>query len=472
VATSIDDGRKLTKKLLEKTQIERTRLATISNYVRGSHSPVYTPNGAQNEYKWITDRSSFNMLNLIVSTIAQNLYVDGYRRKEESSDAKAWEIWQANRFDLLQAGIYRSALQFGYAFAVALPGTRNTPDGEEDMPQLRPVSARRMIAAYEDEILDEWPQYAVEISTGFTADGEKFTAYFYDDENIIEYSARDISWNDLKHVDTRKHGTGFCPVVKYRNIIDLDGNNWGEVQPLLNVQDQINFTTYGLLMAQLYSAFRQRWATGLDRTTDENGSPMQPFRPMIDAIIASESTDTKFGEFAATDLNGYLKSREEGMRGMAIMSQLPPYQLIGTGDLASAEALAAARDGLDRLVNERQQSFGESHEQLLRLASKQNGDTTGWNDQSAQVVWRDTSTRAFAATVDALTKLASGLGIPVKALWEKIPGVTKKDVERWSEIAEKEPDALDLILRDMTMPRSRNGAGDAAVSGGSQPASR
>jgi hypothetical protein len=52
-------------------------------------------------------------------------------------------------------------------------------------------------------------------------------------------------------------------------------------------------------------------------------------------------------------------------------------------------------------------------------------------DTSAQVIWRDTEARSLASTVDALGKLVTMLGVPPQALWERIPGVTQQDVERW-----------------------------------------
>lgn len=459
--TSVDQAQKLTKQLWQESQLERNRLWKIHRYSKGNHDSVYEPRGANAEFKWISSRSRYNLLPLVVSTIAQNLYVDGYRRKSEESDTDAWNIWQANRFDVFQAGIYRSAVRYGTGYAVSLPGELTVDDETESMPSLRPVSALRMLAAYDDEVIDEWPRFAIETSVGRNYEGKRaFTVRFYDDNQIHTFQADDSNFTRLEHTGTEDHETGFCPVVRYRNIIDLDGDNWGEVEPLIPMQDQINFTTYGLLMAQLYSAFRQRWATGLAKSDDQN------FKPRADAMIASESTETKFGEFAATDLQGYLKSREETIRGIAITAQLPPYQFLGTDDLASAEALAAARDGLDRLVNERQQSFGESHEQLLRVASLQKGDKTGWNDMNARVVWRDTSTRAFAAIVDALVKLAS-IGVPPKALWSMIPGVTKTEAAEWEEMAENNPDELTRILGGLEARNRQvgNGSANAGVPG-------
>ncbi len=66
----------------------------------------------------------------------------------------------------------------------------------------------------------------------------------------------------------------------------------------------------------------------------------------------------------------------------------------------------------------------------------------------AQVRWRDTESRALSATVDALGKMAAMLGVPVQELWEKIPGVTQQDVERWkTTVAEGDPIAsLEAML--------------------------
>jgi hypothetical protein len=136
----------------------------------------------------------------------------------------------------------------------------------------------------------------------------------------------------------------------------------------------------------------------------------------------------KVGEFDQTDLDGYIKSREASIRHAATLSQTPVHELIGELVNLSAEALAAAEQGHERKVDERKTLFGESHEQTLRLAGTLAGITI---PDDAEVVWRDTSARSFAATVDGLGKLVTMLGVPEQMLWERIPGVTRQDVERW-----------------------------------------
>ena len=111
----------------------------------------------------------------------------------------------------------------------------------------------------------------------------------------------------------------------------------------------------------------------------------------------------------------------------------------------SAEALVAAEQGHTRKLNERETGFGESWEQVHGLIGGYIGVEV--SDQ-AQVRWRDTEARSFAAVVDGLAKLADSLEIPKEALWERIPDVTDQDIARWRELR-REGDALASLFEDI-----------------------
>ncbi|MGH3878053.1 MAG: phage portal protein [Actinophytocola sp.] len=459
MALSEDNAKATVATLLDLRQPEQERLNRIARYVRGKHSSVYVPKGAKHEYRWLIDRAKQNMLRLVINVVAQNLYVDGYRPATSDDNAPPWEIWQANRMDARQHGVHRAALKYGVSYNLVLPGT---PE-----PVITPMSPRRLTAFYADPVNDEWPLYALDVTTERTKEpggkpGEKKIIRLFDDTSAYRFEAVD---NRLDFQSVEDHDLGVCPAVRYLNEVDLDEDEAvaGEVEPLIEIQDQINSTTFGLLMAQQYAAFRQRWATGMV-TEDEQGRPLPPPNAGVDRLLTNDSTDARFGEFEATPLDGYLKSREESVRAMATISQTPPYYLLGVVANLSAESLAAARDGLDRKVEERKSTFGESHEQTLRLAAKAKKDIQGWDDTSAQVVWRDTSTRALAQTVDALGKLVQMLKVPEQALWERIPGVTQTDIKRWQEIAaDAEPDLNRIAAGFLTQQGGQRGPGDGQL---------
>ena len=429
-------------KLMTLREDEQPRLDKIAAYVRGRQASVYVPRGARQEYRWLINRSRVNLLPLPVTVLAQNLFVDGYRAEKSDKNAKAWDYWQANRMDRGQHGLHRAVAKYGLAYVVALPGKL----GDQAMPVITPKSPRRLTAFYADPVEDEWPAFAIETKIENIAPGKRQrVVLLYDDQT--RYRLTGSVDSRILRLDTgpdavMAHGLGVCPVVRYLSGDDLDGDDClrGEVEPLFDQQDQLNMTTFNLLMAQHYSAHRQRYVSGMV-ATDENGNPKAPFEAAVDKLWVSEDPDTKFGEFGATDLSGYLNSAEAQKRDMATMSQIPPNHLLGQMANLSAEALNAARDGLNSKVAEYKSVLGESHEQTMRLASLAAGDKAGWEDTSAQVVWRDTESRSLQATVDALGKLTQMLGVPPEELWERIPGVSQQDVERWKATA-KENDAL------------------------------
>ena len=409
---------------LEEThERDEKHLDRIESYLRGVQDSVYVPKSAQREYRWIVDRARVNVLPLVVDTIAQALYVEGYRPARESENAAPWDIWQANRMDARQTGVHRAALSYGVAYIVGLPGNGN--------PVLLPRSPRRLTTIYRDPVDDEWPQYALEETPGSKDVPERYRLF---EARYVHELVEDES-GGFVHTGTLEHGFENCPVVRYVNRYDIDGRVTGEVAPLIPLQDQINFTTFGLLMAQQYAAFRQRWVTGMAIPEDEQGRPIEPMNVAVNRLLVAEDSDTKFGEFGQTDLGGYIDSRESTLKHLATVSQVPPHALLGQMANLSAEALAAAEAQQTRKIGERKTLFGESHEQTLRMAAWFAGDEEAAADTSAQVVWRDTEARSMAATVDALGKLTQLLGVPPAELWDRVPGVTMQDVDRWRAAA-------------------------------------
>ncbi len=400
-------------------EAEEEHLDYVEDYFEGKHSSIYVPKTARREFQWIVRRSQVNVLPLVVDTLAQSLYVVGYRPARSSENAAPWDIWQANRMDARQAGVHRAALTYGVSFVIGLPG--------DPVPVLRARSPKDLTAVYADVVDDEWPQYALEDTP------QKGRYRLYDATHV--YDLMEDKNDRFSFVSAAEHGFGYCPVVRFLNRYDLDGHTTGEVEPLIPLQDQINFTTFGLLMAQQYSAFRQRWVTGMAIPEDDKGQPIEPLNVAVNRLLVAEDPDTKFGEFGQTDLGGYIESRESTLRHLATISQVPPHNLLGQMANLSAEALAAAEAGQSRKIAERKSSFGESWEQVLRMAAAFAGDMESANDMNAQVVWRDTEARSLSSTVDALGKLAQMLGVPPQELWDQIPGVSAQDVERWRATA-------------------------------------
>jgi hypothetical protein len=71
------------------------------------------------------------------------------------------------------------------------------------------------------------------------------------------------------YIERRAHGLNFCPVVRYRDRMFLDGEEqFGLVEPLIDIQRRVDETQFELLTAQYYTAFQMRYVIGwIPRTT-------------------------------------------------------------------------------------------------------------------------------------------------------------------------------------------------------------
>lgn len=423
---SSDDIVKQARDLMAFQNTERTHLDLIRRYWRGKQDPpLVIPKTVPAEVKALLRIGRVNICELVVNTFGQSMFMDGFRASNGRGDAvdEFWRVWQRNRFDRDQTGVYRSAFAYGTSYVTVTPGDTD--------PVMRPRSPRMLTAMYGED--PDWPMWALE-KTG----PDTFRMY---DETAVYFLGQER--DRLVHIETREHGVRVhgepvCPVIRYVSEVDLDAEDdvddepvAGLVVPLMKLQDQIDLTTFELLVAQHFAAFKQRYIIGWVAPDEETKLRMGATQTWS---FKDHPDDIRIGELTETDLKGYIDSREASLRHAASLSQAPAHELIGELVNLSAEALTAAEAGRDRRIDEVQTLFGESNEQTAQAV----GSLIGVDiPDDAQGVWRDTSARAFSAQVDALGKAATMLGIPAHELWERLPGATLQDVARWRETAEQ-----------------------------------
>jgi hypothetical protein len=404
-----------TRLMLDWRRSDAGRLDRLYDYIHGKQKFLWLPATAPREVRRIAEMSRVNVLSLVVDSVAQSMYVDGYRAPKTEQEAPAWAIWQENKLDARQLGVHRAALGYGVSYTTALPG--------EPVPVIRGISPRMMTAVYGED--DDWPMWALEKRR--SAVKGKSLYRLYDDESVY-YMAADSN-GDVQFISSEVHGIGVVPVIRFLAKSDLDDEITSEIEDLITLQDQINLTTFGLLVVQHYGAFPQKWIAGWAASNED-----EKVQVAANKVLTFEDPETKIGQLSAAELDGYIDSRRDALRNLAAISQTPAHQLRGELVNLSAEALAAAEQAERRKITERETMFGEAWEQTLALAGTIGGVES---DPQAQVRWKDTEARAFAATVDALGKMAQMLGIPQQELWERVPGATQADVERWKATAAK-----------------------------------
>ncbi|MFV0315454.1 MAG: phage portal protein [Microthrixaceae bacterium] len=428
--------------LIPKWQHERGKLNRVDRWARWDHDRPDSPKQATSEYRELVARSQAPWGDLIVGSVAQTLYVEGYRRPEAPQDSTGWRIWQANGMDSRQVQIHRATLAYGSAYGTCLPG--RTLAGEV-MPVMRGVSPRDMLAVYDDPAADEWPVHAIHVAV--VRDG--YRVQVFDDEALWEWRVRYLTDNPGDAKTRREHGAGVCPVVRYTNRLDLEGRTSGEIEPFIPLLGKIDQTSFDRLVVQRFASWVVRTITGMSvsettKATGETAAAVKQ-RLSVEGILVAEDPDTQFGSLPATQLNGFIEAHDSDLRTLSAVSQTPAFELLGQMANLSAEALAAAKASQTAKSDERKHTLGEEHERLIRLGCHMAGDVDGASDFAAQVRWADTSIRSLAQASDALGKLAQMLGVPVEVLWPKIPGFTQQDVDEARGIAAQGGGIGDLL---------------------------
>lgn len=398
------------RSLIEVRDQERARLDLIREYLRDEQRLTWLPQGTPAEVQRLARISRVNVLPFIVSASVQALYVDHYRTNDDVDEQPAWELWRANRLKARQIGVHRAALSYGASYVSVLPG--------DPVPVIRGHSPRQMTTLWAD---GDWPMWALERRSG--------GLWRLFDVDAVYWVGKEPGSDRLTFIQADEHGAGVCPVVRYLPTDDLDDPVQGDVEPHLRLQDQINLTTFSLLVAQHYGAHRQRYIIGWLAESEEQALKASAQKLWT---FDEDPNNMRIGEFEQTELDGYIESREASLRHLATISQTPVHELLGQLANLSAEAMAAARDSHNRKLEERKTMMGESHEQTLELGGRLAGldiDPTAW------VRWRDMEARSLAQTADALGKLVQMLGVPPEALWERVPGVTQDEVQSWKTMA-------------------------------------
>lgn len=449
-----------------------TMLLRLDAYNRGIQDDPWLPDNSDVEYRLLAERSKTNIVPFIISTPAQALYVDQFRRGRKhaeegvTADLSAvqpeWDHWERSNLGSRQHAVYRGALNFGHAFTV----TEFEKRGKKEL-KTRGLSPLRTTGLFHDPANDIVPVHSFTVTKwpSSNAKGEpvpgEATAWDEDAEYAVTFKELGDD-NGLTVKTVGPHRADENPVTRFAAFIDLEGRTTGVVEPLLDLQNRLNQTVFDMLVVQSYAAFKVRTVTGMappvkmtaiyedgeivgfEPEVDENGK-MIPDQQNISARrwMWAEDENVKFGTLDETPLDGFIAAIELAFQHIAAISQTPPHHLLGKIANLSADALTAAETALQRKVEEFKSSFGESWERVFRLAM-QMLELEGSDDFNGEVIWRDMEQRSMSQAGDALGKLREQLGIPARGLWSRVPGATASEIRMWEQMADEQEPSLVL----------------------------
>lgn len=442
------------------------QMRLMDDYYSGRHPlPFLTKSHEakmRDEFRLLLEDSKANFMRLVVDAVEERLRVEGFRLSATSdpvADQDSWRIWQANQMDANCPSAILEALIKGVSYLSVWEGAKDgdapviaVEDPTQTIIGYVPGTNHRQRASALKVWIDDWT--GKRRANVYLPDGiYKFEAP--DDPNVQPLSqyqplyrwmplANDTSWTGDGFVD---NPYGEVPIVALRNRPRLLCEGESELSDIYRIQNQINGFVFLLALAGYFGAHKQRWAVGLTLMEDpKTGKPVEPFNIAIDKMLTHEDPNVKFGEFSATDLDGYIKSIEQKVLHIAVTSRTPRHYLIQSGQSPSGDAIQSAESGLVKKAERKQGPFGEGLEEAMGLARKIAGKTDSPVD--SEIVWADAQTESVATITDAVLKQFTGGLIPWEAALEKL-GYSQTQIARFAAMR-----ANDALFGDLTEPEN------------------
>lgn len=442
------------KKLGAQLTTQAAEAARFEAYYEGDHPLPPASDKAHQSYRRLMRLARSNWMALVVDAVTERLRVDGFRRGDsKAADEDAWRIWQANHLDADSGLVHDTAVTTGRSFVTvwANPADDQTPLNTVEHPCEMVVAYapgnRRCRTAALKRWLDEDSGYWM--ATLYLPDG----IYKFQGKVKAGISGPPTSpeaWEE-RQVDGETwpltNPFGVVPVVEFQNNPRMMGGGRSELAGVTDIQDRINETLFNRLLAAQFSAFRQRWVTGMEIPVDPaTHQPVEPFRSAVDRLWMAEDAGVTFGEFDEATLANYIGSVESDIQHLAAITRTPPHYLLGqSGAFPSGDSLKATETGLVAKVRKDQLGFGESWEEVDHLNLLVLGDPRA-ADPTSEVIWHDPESRSQGELVDALVKMAT-LGVPEEVLWQRW-GASPQEVARWQTMQ------AGSLLRQFMLPAS------------------
>ncbi len=364
------------------------RYRRSSRYYAGEHSLSFATEKFANTFGDLFREFALNLCPAVCDAIKDKLKITGFGVRSEERDksrtlsADVNEIWRANRMAIRAGEVHKEALKNGDAYVIVWPAADGTV-------QIFPNSAETCTVGYDEEMPGrvKWaakywrtPEKRTRLNLFFPDRIEKFISKDAQDgflpnaESFIPTveSARSIASKNAEERDesrTLNNPFGVVPVFHFANNADIGSFGVSELEPAIPVQDGLNKAVLDMLVAMEVCAYRQRWAAGIEIQYDKDGNAAAPFKAGIDHLWLAENPDAKFGDFAAADLEQFLKVKDGFRIDIASVTGTPLYYLMPqVRGFPSGESLRKAETRFVAKVRDRQEQFGTVWEDVMAFA--------------------------------------------------------------------------------------------------------
>lgn len=429
-------------RLSDKLDERQRELELYEDYYSGEHRLTFNTAKFQQAFGTIFEGFADNWCQLVVDSVEERLNVEGFRYgTEKSGDSQAWDIWQANQLDAESQIAHTEALINKESFVLVQPNVddprypRITVEHPSQVVVAYAAGDRRQrVAALKRWREDDGFMYAVLYLPDYLY---KFRSKRPSRELTLRTDVRWDPWEPDNEAWPLPNTIGYVPVVPLVNRPSVVGEGVSEIRGVIPIQDAVNKLITDMLVASEFAAAPQRYATGLVMKVDEtSGQPIPAFQHMVDRLWVSSKPDTNFGQFPQASLEPFVRGVEMLVQHIASQTRTPPHYFYLSGQFPSGESIKSAETGLVAKARRKMRHFGESWEEVMRLAFLVTGQKKRGQVLNAEVIWGDPESRSESEHIDAIVKKRA-LGVPLQQLWEDA-GYSPQQIARFKDLLREE----------------------------------
>lgn len=430
-----------------------------SNYYQGNHALAFATEKFRNTFGQVFKEFAENLCAPVVDSLSDRLEITGFRSSEAELKTEevaptesqiegmpnrpgrkkittedeigdlCQDLWAANRMDERSNEVHLESLKMGDAYVIVWPN-------DEMEPEIWPQDAMQCRVQYDS---DNRKKVKRGLKIWWEDEEDRWRLNIYTEFGIAKYIARTTAV-DLPSTDNGWMSYGFV-LNPYQTVPIFHfpcrrsrRPGISELRDIVPLQNALNKSVMDMIIAMEFASFKQRWVIGLELDVDEEtGEPKDPGAKQygVDRLLAFPDVETKVGQFDATDLGQFLEVQDKFWASASRVSGTPlHYFYITSGDFPSGEAMKSAEARFIKKISDRQTSFGNVWEDVLKFSLRVQGREVA-PETTIQTEWVNAAPRSESELADTAVK-KQAVGVSRSQNLREL-GYTEEEIERMLE---------------------------------------
>ena len=428
---------------------KRDTYAKCARYYLGDQDLSFASEVYRDTFGKLLRTMRYNRCASVVDAISDRLQVKGWQDEAaqgDDTDSKAaGDAWNAANGDFLQGLVHVEALRAGDAYLIVWP------DPEDEAKPVWTLNRADTCYVMTDDDTHQ-PFMAVKlwrVTTGARAGFWRLTIYTKDSITRWVSSKKTatqptkpgqwIAYEDDGEPMAR-NPYGVVPVIHFPNNPQFQGEcGISELMDVMPLQDGLNYSVWQLMVAGEFSAWPQKWATGVEPLIDPlTGQEMETFKGGIDRWLKVASDTAAFGSIVGADLGPFLEVQDSWDRKICRVSRVPAHGmgLAGTSDNISGESRKVLESSFVSKLRDRQVAFGDGWKRAMQLALT----ISGQSESAMRIapVWESPEPRSELEGLQN-AQLKQNVQVPMQQIWKEL-GYTPDQIKEFVALAKQKAD--------------------------------